>query len=100
MAMTGLKGLHPSTSPHHHMWDGVYCEFRGFHSDIIEYAGGVGCGVALWGQRSKLHVPPKMEIRSFETPGTSYPAMQRHNLEERNLRGLCSSSSVHSKKQK
>jgi len=74
---------------------------RGFHSDIIEYSGGLGCDVVLRAQRSKLHELLKTEeISSFETPGTRHPAIQRYILEERALRGLCFSSSVYSKKQK
>jgi hypothetical protein len=76
-------------------------KFRGLHSGIIEYSGGLGCDAVLRGQRPKLHELLMIEeIRSFETPGTRHPAMQRHILEERTLRGLCFSSVVHSKKQK
>lgn len=83
-----LKALNLSTSPQHRMWDGQYCKFRGFHSGIIACSGGLGCDAVLRGQRSKLHEPQKIEICSFETPGTRHPAIQHHILEERILRGL------------
>ena len=88
VGMTRLKVLNLSTSPQHRMSDGQYCKLRGFHSSIIECSGGLGCDAVLGGHRSKLHEPQKIEICSFETPGTRHPAMQRHILEEWTLRGL------------
>lgn len=92
----GLESFNVATPPYVGRTGRI---LRRFHGDIIEYSGGLGCDAVLRAQRSELHELLKMvEISSFETLGTRHPAMQRHILEERTLRGLCFSSSVHSKK--